>query len=213
MAGKLPGISRDLSPPCRGELPGTLPANVLGKQPGSVPAACRACHLHFERRCAMTLGALIDCCHRLSVDRKTLHGWLAKAQLSMQAHPQDGRSKGLTEDHLLLLARTHHRRLESLPVEPAAPTALVTVPALPELSAELLSLLHTLRALPEQIAALEQHLDQLTALVQSLLRPTVTVAPRQQPTRPGKQRPAPTTQARRALASPTPRPGPSAPGH
>ena len=156
----------------------------------------------------MTLIALTDCCRRLAIDGKTLRGFLAQAELCVQAHPEDARSKGLTYDQLLRLARLHHRRLEGLPAAPAAPAALLTVPASPEFSAELLPLLPKLSALPEQIAALEQHLAQLTALVQPLPRPTVTTAPRQQRTRPGKKRPAAKAKARQAAARPPQRPVP-----
>ena len=133
----------------------------------------------------MTLIALTECCRRLSIDSKTLRRWLAQAELCMQAHPEDARSKGLTYDQLLLLARLHHRRLADLPAAPPAPAGLVAAPASPELSAELL---HRLSVLPDQIAALEQQVAQLTALLQPPRRPTVTTAPCQQRTKRGRQR-------------------------
>ena len=49
----------------------------------------------------MTLIALTDCCRRLAIDRKTLHRWLAQAELGVQAHPADARCKGLTREQLL----------------------------------------------------------------------------------------------------------------
>lgn len=157
----------------------------------------------------MTLIALTDCCRLLAVDRKTLHRWLAQAELSLETHPRDARSKGLSREHLLHLAHAHHRSLEGLPVEPAAPAALLPVPASPEFEASLLPLLHTLSALPEQIAALEQHLAQLTALLQPLPRATVTTVPAEPRTRAGKPRPALKAQARQAAPSQAQRPSPS----
>src|SRR6266478_6135855 len=69
------------------------------------------CHLQHERSCSMTLIALTECCRLLAIDGKTLRRWLAQAQLPVQAHPSDARCKGLSGDHLLLLASAHHRRL------------------------------------------------------------------------------------------------------
>jgi len=160
----------------------------------------------------MTLIALNECCRLLAIDGKTLRRWLAQAELCVQAHPEDARSKGLTYDQLLLLARAHHRRLAGLPPALPAPAGLVAAPISPELSAELLPLLHRLSALPEQIAALEQHMAQLTALLEAPRRPTVTTPTTQRSTVRGH---APTatkagTKARRAAASPAPRPIPSA---
>ena len=69
----------------------------------------------------MTLISLTNCGRRLSIDAKTLRRWLAQAQLTPQPHPTDARLKGLTRDHLLLLARAHHRSLPALPEERPAP--------------------------------------------------------------------------------------------
>ena len=154
----------------------------------------------------MTLIALTDCCRLLAIDGKTLRRWLVQAGLPVQAHPEDGRSKGLTDDQLLLLARLHHRSLAGLPAAIASSAALVATPASPELEASLLALLQRLSALPEQIAALEQHLAQLTALLQPLPRPTVTTVPPEPRTRPGKPRPATKARAPQAAASPVQRP-------
>jgi hypothetical protein len=82
----------------------------------------------------MTLIALTECCHLLGIDGKTLRRWLAQAQLPVQAHPSDARCKGLSSEHLLLLASTHHRRLSDLP----APAPTTPPAAVAELSAELL---------------------------------------------------------------------------
>src|SRR5438876_6935341 len=91
---------------------------------------------------------------------------LAQAQLPVQAHSSDARCKGLSGDHLLLLASAHHRSLAALPQEWPAPASTAPPPASPELSASLLTALQTLSALPAQIAALQQQLADLTALVQ-----------------------------------------------
>ncbi len=114
----------------------------------------------------MPLIALTDCCPMLSIDGKTLRRWLAQAQLPVQAHPSDARCKGLSSDHLLLLARAHHRRLTGLPPECPAPASTAPPPELPELVAELIPALQTLSALPAQMAAVQQQLADLTALVQ-----------------------------------------------
>lgn len=159
----------------------------------------------------MTLIALTECCRRLSIDGKTLRRWLAQAELSVHVHPLDARSKGLTDDQLLLLARVHHRCLADLPAAPAAPPALVAAPASPEFSAEWLPLLHKLSTLPEQIAALEEHLAQLTALLQPLPRLALTTARRQQRSRAGRERPATKALARRVAASPAHRSVPPVP--
>jgi hypothetical protein len=112
----------------------------------------------------MTLIALTECCRLLAIDGKTLRRWLAQAQLPVQAHPSDARCKGLTGDHLLLLASAHHRRLAALPQQWPAPTAPAETS--PELSAELNMALQTLSAQHAQIAALQQQLADLTALMQ-----------------------------------------------
>src|SRR2546421_224250 len=114
----------------------------------------------------MTLIALTQCCRLLGIDGKTLRRWLAQAQLPVQAHPSEARCKGLTREHLLLLASAHHRRLAGLPQEWPAPAPTAPPPAWPELCAELLTALQTLGALPAQIAALQQQVADLTALVQ-----------------------------------------------
>ena len=62
----------------------------------------------------MTILSVTDCCRRLGIDAKTLHRWLAQAQLTLQAHPTDGRLKGVTGDQLLVVA-TAHRESERLP--------------------------------------------------------------------------------------------------
>ena len=122
----------------------------------------------------MTFIALTQCCRLLAIDSKTLRRWLAQAQLPVQAHPSDARCKGLTGDQLLLLASAHRRSLAALPQQWPAPTAAAETPS--ELSAELITALQTLSALPAQMTALQQQLAELTALVQPHPpRPSVTI--------------------------------------
>ena len=81
---------------------------------------------------------------RLGIDAKTLHRWLAEAQLPLHCYPGDGRKKGVSSEHLHLLARLHQRSLAPFPAEPSAP-----VPnEVPALSAVIV-------ALPEQMSALQ----------------------------------------------------------
>ena len=158
----------------------------------------------------MTLIALTDCCRLLAIDGKTLRRWLAQAQLPVQAHPSDARCKGLTGDQLLLLARAHRRSLAALPQEWPAPTAPAETS--PELSAELITALQTLSALPAQIAALQQQLAKLTALVQlHPPRPSVTI-PHAQRRAARVGSPTPTkasARSRPAASSRAKQPGPS----
>lgn len=160
----------------------------------------------------MTLIALTHCCRMLSIDGKTLRRWLAQAGLPVQAHPFDARSKGLTSEHLLLLARAHHRHLSTLPQEWPAPTAPAQTS--PELSAELLTALQMLSALPAQLAAVQQQLADLTALVyQHPPRPAGTTPhPQRKAARAATPTPTKTsTGSPRAASSRTKRPEPSVP--
>ncbi len=124
----------------------------------------------------MTMITLTDCCRLLAIDGKTLRRWLAQAGLPVQAHPEDAPSKGLSREHLLLLARAHHRRLDGLPAEQASPASTAVPPASPEFFAQLLMALQALSALPAQLAAVQQQLADLAARVQPPPpRPALTV--------------------------------------
>src|SRR6266581_2931614 len=118
-----------------------------------MPTDRHPCSKQHERSCPMTLLSVTDCCRLLAIDAKTLHRWLAQAHLPLQAHPSDARLKGLSRDHLLLVATAHHRSLAALPEE------------LPPLPPDLLALLAKLTELPAQIAALQQQLTALTQLM------------------------------------------------
>lgn len=101
----------------------------------------------------MTLVSLVQASRRLGVDSKTLHHWLAQAQLSVQHDPQDGRKKGISLEHLHLLARLHQRRL-ALEADLSAPAS---GPA-------------DLLALPDLLATMQMQLDALRAEVTRLSR-------------------------------------------
>jgi len=53
----------------------------------------------------MTFVSLAQATRSLGIDAKTLHRWLADAQLPLQCHPHDGRKKGMSQEHLQVLAR------------------------------------------------------------------------------------------------------------
>jgi hypothetical protein len=140
--------------------------------------------------------------HHLGVDAKTLHRWLADAQLPLQRHPDDGRKKGLSQEHLQLLARLHQRRLTSLPEVPPAPMKC-EVPPLP---AELLTLPEQLSTVQAQLSALHQQVADLTLL---LVQQAHAKAGAAAPTPPSKTRtrspePAPPAPRSRPVAT-TPR--------
>jgi hypothetical protein len=119
----------------------------------------------------MTSLSIIDSCHLLSIDPKTLRQWLAQAKMSLHAHPTDARVKCLTSEQVHLLANLHGRLLQ-LP-----PEGLVSADASPMLSqAESqepvpaqtdLDLREKLVQMEAQIATLQA---QLTDLALQLLR-------------------------------------------
>jgi hypothetical protein len=162
----------------------------------------------------MTMITLTDCCRLLAIDGKTLRRWLAQAGLPVQAHPEDARSKGLSREHLLLLANTHHRRLAGLPQEwPALAPPAPAAPS-PELSPELITALQTLSALPAQIAALQQQVAELAALLRPQPPPPTVAVPRRHQHVARGSAPSPTkasTRSPRAAASRAKPPGPSVP--
>jgi hypothetical protein len=116
-----------------------------------------------ERSYLMTLLSFADCCRHLSIDPKTLRRWLATTPFTLQSHPLDARHKGLTEDQLCWLATAHHRSLPVLLQEPLqhAPAPSAEALALPD---DLLEVFVALRALPAQLAALQEQIADLTHL-------------------------------------------------
>ena len=114
---------------------------------------------------------------RLGIDAKTLHRWLAEAQLPLHSCPQDGRKKGVSDEDLQALARRHQRSLTPPPPEPPVPVA----GAGPALPTALLALPERLDALQTQIAALQQQVTALTRLItQHRQEPVIPAASTQQ---------------------------------
>ena len=126
---------------------------------------------------------------RLGIDAKTLHRWLAEAQLPLQRHPGDGRKKGVSSEDLQTLARLHQRSL--------APEAL----AVPPLPAALLALPERLDTMQAQLAALEQQVAALTHLLQPFTCQPVSPPPAAKP--PKTTRRPPTSAAPRSRSAPT----------
>lgn len=149
----------------------------------------------------MTLYALADCCRLLDIDPKTLHRWLAQAQLPLQRHPRDGRKQGLSEQHLRHLAALHHRSLLAWPEQGHPTPAASAVTALP---AALLALPEQMAALQAQLSALRQQVADLRHLL-PLAHPAALPAPARSPAPVAKRLPTPAPAAR-----PTP---PSKPAH
>jgi hypothetical protein len=117
----------------------------------------------------MTLWSLADGCRLLDIDPKTLHRWLAQAQLPLHPHPSDGRKTALSADHLRQLACLHHRSLPALP-EQEHPLPALGAPA-PLHGSQLLILPEQLAAMQAQLTALQQQLADLTHLVPQLAHP------------------------------------------
>jgi hypothetical protein len=115
---------------------------------------------------------------RLGIDAKTLHRWLAEAQLPLPCHPHDGRKKGLSEEHLQVLARLHQRRLASSEEEGSAQLPC-QIPAWPT---DLLSLPEQLAAMQVQLVTLQQQVTDLTRLLQQHRpEPALPLAPTKPP--------------------------------
>ena len=149
----------------------------------------------------MSFVSVAQASRRLGIDAKTLRRWLAEAQLSLHSHPHDGRKKGVSSEHLHLLARLHQRSLAPLPPEPAVP-----VPgALEALPVALLALPERLDALQAQIAALEQQVTDLTHLLQQHAPPPVSPTAQAEPAR-RSSKPAPPPPRARAATSATAKP-------
>jgi len=122
----------------------------------------------------MTFVSLAEATRRLGIDVKTLHRWLAEAQISLHSHPGDGRKKGVSGEHLHVLARLHQRSLTPLCEMPPVPVAS----PVPELAAALLTLPEQLCLLQTQIAALQGQVADLTRLImQRGSEPAIPAAP------------------------------------
>ena len=158
----------------------------------------------------MTFVSVAEACRRLGIDAKTLRRWLADAHLPLQDHPRDGRKKGVSGEHLELLARLHHRSLAPLPPEPPPPVPT----AQPPLPTTLLALPETLCSMQAQIAALQHQVADLTSLLQQhLAQPASPQAPLKPP-KAARRPPTPTSPAPRSLSTPSaPAKTPSRPAH
>lgn len=151
----------------------------------------------------MIFVSVADACRRLGIDAKTLRRWLAEAQLSLNSHPHDGRKKGVSGEHLQVLARLHQRSLTALPEQSPAGEGL-------ELPAALQELPEQLGALRAQLAALQQQLAALTHLLGQQAPSPSSPATRVQPNRASKRPAKPATDRARpaasAVATPSPKP-------
>lgn len=127
----------------------------------------------------MIFVSVAQAARHLGIDAKTLHRWLCDAQLPLQSHPGDGRKKGMSSEHLQLLARLHQRSLASLPEVPPTPVKS-EVPPLP---AALLEMPEQLSSLQDQIATLQQQVADLTRLLQSHEQASAAPAASTKPTR------------------------------
>jgi hypothetical protein len=139
----------------------------------------------------MTFVSVADACRRLGIDAKTLRSFLAEAQLSLHSHPHDGRKKGMSGEHLQVLARLHQRSLVPLSQEPPAPLP-GEVPPLP---AALLALPETLGVLQTQIAALRASVADLTRLLQQHAQEPASSTALPPQTRASKRPPKPASPA------------------
>jgi transposase-like protein len=101
--------------------------------------------------------SLADCCRRLAIDPKTFRRWLKQAQLSLQPHPTDGRSKGLSPEQLSELATAHRRTLAPGQTQPPPASPVSAAPQ----SQPFAALLVQLVAVREQLARLSQQLELL----------------------------------------------------
>lgn len=140
----------------------------------------------------MTFVSVTQAARCLGIDAKTLHRWLAQAQLPVQHHPTDHRQKGVSSDHLHTLARLHQRTLTSLSAEPFAPSVR-TEPEPPVL----LALSEQLAALQAQVAALQQQLAALGRFRQPHTAAPASPVP--------STKPSPTSRRSSASASPAAR--------
>ena len=145
----------------------------------------------------MTLISVAQAARRLGIDAKTLHRWLAEAQLPLQRHPHDGRQHALSEEHLQVLARLHQRRLAPLSEEEPAASAGAGL----ELPAALLALPEQLEAVQSQLAALHQQVAALTRLIEQHVPSPGSPAAQAQPSRTNKRPATPAAPRARPAAS------------
>jgi hypothetical protein len=154
----------------------------------------------------MILVSVAQATTRLGIDAKTLRRWLAEAQFPLQRHPHDGRKKGVSDEHLHVLARLHQRSLAPLPPEPPAPVAGEMCP----LPTALLALPEQLHALHAQLAELQQQVAALTHLLGQQAPAPVSPAPQAPPSRASRRSSQPARSVPRARPATK---SPRKPGH
>ena len=133
----------------------------------------------------------------LGIDAKTLRRWLAEARLPVHRHPGDGRKKGVSAEHLQVLARLHQRRLAGQPAEAPAPPPGTGL----ELSDVLLALPERLDAVQAQLTALEQQVAALTHLLRQPVPPPASPS-EAEPSRRSKRPPTPAPAASATVKTP-----------
>ncbi len=150
----------------------------------------------------MTFVSVAEAARHLGIDVKTLRRWLGDAQLPLQCHPCDGRKKGISHEHLQVLARLHQRSLAPGGEEPPTPVKSEG----PERSLALLALPEQLSTLQTQIATLQQQVADLALLLQQQAQPPERSAAQAQTSKTSKRSPKPAPQAPRSRpAAKTPR--------
>jgi hypothetical protein len=154
----------------------------------------------------MTFVSMAQASRHLGIDAKTVRRWLAEAQLPLHRHPGDARKKGISREHLEVLARLHQRSLPLLPQPSPAP-----VPdAPPTLPDALLALPEQILALQAQITALQEQIAALTRLLEQHGQEPVPPAP---PAQPGRTALRPKNLAPSASRSSRPAKTPAKPTH
>ena len=91
----------------------------------SEPGSARSCCLFHTKGVPMTFVSLAEATRRLGIDVKTLHRWLAEAQISLHSHPDDGRKKGLVARASAGAAALARRRSSLAPLPQQSPAATV----------------------------------------------------------------------------------------
>jgi hypothetical protein len=87
-----------------------------GTFPGSMVRLVCACVLLVKKGVLLMATVSVATGARLlGIHPKTLHHWLAEANISLAAHPTDARIKCVGEEHLQEVARRHSRPLPELP--------------------------------------------------------------------------------------------------
>ena len=111
----------------------------------------------------MTSLSLIECCHLLAIDPKTLRQWLAQAKMPPHTHPTNARIKCVTSEQVHLLASLHGRTLQLPAVSPdASPRPAGTESRVPAAAVPDADLRARLAQMEAQVATLQAQLTHLT---------------------------------------------------